>query len=179
MRRLLVVFVLCGVVLAAAPAASAVDVEPHLLTASLPLISVPGPAHTLSAKILRGMRNSTTRVVAARPDDRAGVSEHEILAQGTVRQRRLVTAIQLARFTDLARGPVDARDIVTPSFENKLVWIVIAHDYCPFVSGPVTLAGTKASTSRRHCPSETSYLWTALDARTGKFLEAQTFSMPL
>lgn len=128
-------------------------------------------AHHLSALTFRVLNHNGLTTTVVNGGTRPKISEHSVLARGTARQRALVTEIALVRITNANSGRIDSAGVVHPSMQNRLVWLVITRDPYPFESGPINKPRTVQT-----APSYTSYLWNAIDAQTGKFLQAETFS---
>ncbi len=128
-------------------------------------------AHHLSAPTFRVLNHNGLTTTLVNGGTKPKISEHSVLARGTPRQRALVTEIALVRITNANSGRIDSAGVVHPSMQERLVWLVIARDPYPFESGPVDKPRTVQTT-----PSYTSYLWNAIDAQTGRFLQAETFS---
>jgi hypothetical protein len=127
--------------------------------------------HRLSAHTMRVLNRNGLMTTEVDKKTRPRISEKAVLSHGTPRERKLVTEIELVRMTNANSGPIDSAGVVHPSMRDRLVWVVITRDPYPFVSGPITATPRPRPTG----PSHTSYLWNAVDAQTGKFLQAETF----
>lgn len=132
------------------------------------------PLTHLSKATLRTLNKDGLTTTVVKESSPTRLSEDSVLGTGTKEQRDLVTEIDLVRMTNANAGPMDSDGVVRhPSMLNQLVWVVITRDPYPFVSGPI---------DRPHpvqtAPLENSYLWTAIDAETGKFVQAETFNGP-